>query len=73
MVEQVEAVEEGRGEGNFMQVQVMMDVAQPLCRGRKVWLGGDVITGCLSNLNVFRTFVTGVVVSVSGMETVTYG
>ena len=73
MEEQVEAVEEGRGEGNFMQVRVMMDVAQPLCWGRKVWLGGDGITGCLSNLNVFRTFVTGVVVSVSGMETVTYG
>lgn len=39
-VELVEAVDEGRGGGNFMRVRVLLDAAQPLCRGRKVWLGG---------------------------------
>ena len=40
-VEQVEDFAEGRGSGNYMRVRVNLDVMQPLCRGRKIWLGGD--------------------------------
>ena len=38
-VKQVEELEEGCGGGNFMRVRVLVDVTQPLCRGRKVGLG----------------------------------
>ena len=40
MMELVEELDEGRNQGNFMQARITVDVAQPLCRGRKVWLGG---------------------------------
>jgi hypothetical protein len=40
LVETVEDVDECRGRGNFMCARIMIDVTQPLCRGRKVWLGG---------------------------------
>ena len=40
-VEQVEEFTVGRGGGNYLRVRVQMDVTQPLCRGRKIWLGGD--------------------------------
>jgi hypothetical protein len=40
-VEQVEDFAEGRGGGNFIRVRVQVDVTQPLCRGRKIWLGGE--------------------------------
>jgi hypothetical protein len=40
MVELVEELDEGRYQGNFMRARIIVDVAQPLCRSRKVWLGG---------------------------------
>ena len=40
-VEHVEDFDEGSSRGNFMRARVILDVEQPLCQGRKVWLGGD--------------------------------
>ena len=40
-VEQGEDVDEGRTKGNFMQVRVNIDIRQPLCRGRKIGVGGS--------------------------------
>ena len=40
-VEQVEEFNEGRGGGNFMRIRVQLDITQPLCRGRKIRLGGE--------------------------------
>jgi hypothetical protein len=39
-VEHVEDLDEGSNRGNFMRARIILDVDQPLCRGRKVWLGG---------------------------------
>ena len=41
LVEQVEEFTEGHEGGNFMRVRVQLDITQPLCRGRKIWLGGE--------------------------------
>ncbi|GMY20877.1 hypothetical protein FCV25MIE_16118 [Fagus crenata] len=41
LVEQVEEITEGHGGGNFMRVRVQLDITQPLCRGRKIWFGGE--------------------------------
>jgi hypothetical protein len=40
VLEQVEDVGEGQSKGSFMRVRVTIDIRQPLCRGRKVGLGG---------------------------------
>lgn len=40
-VEQGEDVDEGRTKGNFMRVRVNIDICQPLCRGRKIGVGGS--------------------------------
>ena len=39
-VEHVEDLDEGSNRGNFMRACIILDVDQPLCRGRKVWLEG---------------------------------
>jgi hypothetical protein len=39
-LEHVEDVGEGHSKGSFMRVRVAIDIRQPLCRGRKVGLGG---------------------------------
>ena len=39
-VEYVEDLDEGSNRGNFMRARIILNVNQPLCRGRKVWLGG---------------------------------
>ena len=40
-VEQGEDVDEGRTKGNSMRVRVNIDIRQPLCRGRKIGVGGS--------------------------------
>ena len=40
ILEQVEDVGEGHSKGSFMRIRVIFDIRQPLCRGRKVALGG---------------------------------
>ena len=35
----MEDLDEGSSRGNFMRARILLDVDQPLCRGRKVWLG----------------------------------
>ena len=39
-VDYVEDSDEGSNRGNFMRARITLDIDQPLCRGRKVWLEG---------------------------------
>jgi hypothetical protein len=41
VVEQAEAIDEGRSKGNYMRIRVTLDIQQPLCRGRKIGVGGN--------------------------------
>lgn len=40
LVESVDVNEKGFCLGSFMRISVMIDISKPLCRGRKVRLGG---------------------------------
>ncbi len=40
VVEQVEGIEDGRVNSDFMRLRVNIDIRQPLCRGRKVGTAG---------------------------------